>query len=200
MKGLFTICFLFLVSLAIAGGDHLVPGEAAMHTDVKMIGVSGKEYSLKDLQDEKGIVVIFSCNTCPFVRGWEDRYNEIYDWAKQNRIGMVVLNSNFQKRDGDDSLDAMKAHAAEKNYEFSYLVDKESLLANYFGAQTTPHAFLLDKDFKLVYKGAIDDNYKSADDVKSAYLRDAIRCLAKGENIAIAETKPTGCSIKRKMD
>ncbi|WP_163711599.1 thioredoxin family protein [Mangrovibacterium lignilyticum] len=200
MKSLLTVCFLFLVSLAIAGGNQLMLGDKAKHTEVKMADTSGKEYSLTDLKKENGIVVIFSCNTCPFVLAWEDRYNDIYEWAKKNDVGIAVLDSNYMKRSGDDSLEAMKEHALEKHYNFPYLVDSESLIANAYGGQTTPHVFLFDKDFNLVYKGAIDDNYKNASDVKEEYLKDAITSLAAGEKIAVAETKPLGCSIKRKLD
>lgn len=200
MKGLWVVCFLFLAITAIAGGNQLQLGEKAPYTDVKMAGTSGEELSLADLKMENGIVVIFSCNTCPFVLAWENRYNDIYHWAKKNGVGLAMLNSNYQKRSGDDSLDAMKQHAAEKGYDFPYLVDRESLIANAFGGQTTPHVFLFDKAFKLVYKGAIDDNYKNAADVKEEYLKDAISSLANGEKIEIGETNPLGCSIKRKMN
>ena len=95
---------------------------------------------------------------------------------------------------------SMKEHAQAKGYQFPYLLDHESLLANAFGGQTTPHVFLFDKNFQLVYKGAIDDNYKEASAVKNHYLKDAIEHLAAGKPIAMSETKPVGCGIKRKLD
>jgi hypothetical protein len=113
---------------------------------------------------------------------------------------MVVLNSNHQKRDGDDSLEAMKKHAKEKGYYFYYALDDQSLIANTFGGQTTPHAFLFNSKMELVYKGAIDDSYKSAAEVKQPYLKDAIVSLSSGKPVVVAETKPVGCSIKRKLD
>ncbi len=94
----------------------------------------------------------------------------------------------------------MKTHASEKGYNFYYALDENSLLANSFGGQTTPHAFLFDGNMKLAYKGAIDDNSKSADDVKQAYLKDAVASLGSGKKVALAETNPQGCSIKRKLD
>ncbi|WP_372772466.1 thioredoxin family protein [Mangrovibacterium sp.] len=200
MKGLFAICFLLIAGLAVAEVNQLKLGDKAPHTDVKMTGTTGENFSMLDLKKENGLVVIFSCNTCPFVIAWEDRYNGIAEWANNNNVGLVMLNSNYMKRSGDDSLEAMKKHASEKNYNFPYLVDKESLVANAFGGQTTPHVFLFDRDFKLVFKGAIDDNFKNASEVKQNYLKDAITSLAKGEPIVTAETKPIGCSIKRKID
>lgn len=178
----------------------LAIGDKAVLTDVKMTDVTGKEVSLADVKKENGLLVLFSCNTCPFVMKWEGRYNDIKAWAGKNDVGMVVLNSNYQKRDGVESMEAMKQRAKEQGYSFYYVVDKDSKIANAFGGQTTPHAFLFDGDFKLAYKGAIDDNYDSAEAVKQAYLKDAIYSLANGKQVAVTETKPVGCSIKRKLD
>lgn len=179
-------------------------GESAPLADTKMKEVGGSEYSLNDLKGEKGLLVIFSCNSCPFVvgngegsEGWEGRYNDLYDFATKSEIGMVLVNSNEAKRDGDDSFEKMKEHAKEQSYKSQYVMDSNSELANAFGAKTTPHVFLFDTNMKLVYKGAIDDNVKSAKDVKDAYLKVAIRLLAADTEIKNKETKATGCSIKR---
>lgn len=185
---------------ASSGDGQIGIGGEAKHTDIKMKAVTGEQISLADVAKDNGILVLFSSNTCPFVIRWQDRYNDIKKWADKNEIGMIVLNSNYQNRDGVDSFEAMKDHAEEHNYNFHYAVDKESKIANAFGGQTTPHAFLFDNDMKLVYKGAIDDNYKSADEVKKHYLKDAIVSLGDGEKVAVAETNPVGCSIKRKLD
>jgi thioredoxin-related protein len=196
--------FIILVSVTVfassGDGNKLAIGDKAVHTDVKMLDVSGEKISLEDAKKENGVIVLFSCNTCPFVLRWEDRYSDVKAWADKNDVGMIVLNSNYQKRNGDDSYEAMKKHAHEKKYDFYYVVDENSLLANAFGGQTTPHAFLFDGQMNLVYKGAIDDSYKSADDVKQAYLKDAIIEIGKGQTVSLAETKAQGCSIKRKID
>ena len=165
-----------------------------------MDDVSGVKISLADVKKENGLLVLFSSNTCPFVMQWEGRYPDLKAWADKNKVGMVVLNSNHQKRDGDDSFDAMKKHAKDKGYNFYYALDDQSLIANTFGGQTTPHAFLFNSKMELVYKGAIDDSYKSAEEVKQPYLKDAISSLADGKEISVKETKPVGCSIKRKID
>lgn len=197
------ITLIFAASLYAAAQVHLPDfnvGDKAVLTNVKMKDVSGKEYDLNDLKKANGLVVIFSCNTCPFVKMWEGRYPEIKKWADEHEVGMVLVNSNYQKRDGDDSFQAMKEHAEEHNYTMPYVIDKDSRLANAFDAKTTPHVFLFDKGFTLVYKGAIDDDYKSADNVKSPYLKNAISQLAAGKMVAKSETPPVGCSIKRKLD
>lgn len=186
--------------LAANNGGKLAIGDKAGFIDIKMDDVSGVKISMADVKKENGLLVLFSSNTCPFVMQWEGRYPELKAWADKNKVGMVVLNSNHQKRDSDDSLEAMKKHAKEKGYNFYYALDNESVIANAYGGQTTPHAFLFNNKMELVYKGAIDDSYKSASDVKQAYVKDAIANLSGGKAVVIAETKPVGCSIKRKIE
>jgi len=202
MKKLLVLLMVVLTVPVIAstGNGQIGIGGEAEYTDVKMKAVSGEKVSLSDVAKDNGLIVLFSCNTCPFVKRWESRYPQIKEWADNNDVGMIVLNSNYQNRDGVDSFDAMKKHAEEKDYHFHYVVDEESKIANAFGGQTTPHAFLFDKNMKLVYKGAIDDNYKSADEVQKHYLKDAVVSLGNGGEIAVSETKPMGCSIKRKTN
>lgn len=159
--------------------------------------VNGFSYSLKTLTEKNGIIVLFTSNTCPFVVKWEDRYKITEELAKKNNLGLVYINSNYKKRDGDDSYDEMKKHAKEMNYRFPYLLDEKSKLANAFGAKTTPHIFMFNSNYQLVYKGAIDDNYEDIDKVKEFYLEDAITQLVKGKKIKVSETNPVGCSIKR---
>jgi len=199
------IMFILLVAISVsvfANGNSgkLGIGDKAVLTDVKMEDVTGAKVSLADAKKENGILVLFSCNTCPFVLQWESRYPEIKSWADKNKVGMVVLNSNHQKHDAEESLEAMRNHATEKGYNFYYLLDKESAIANAFGGQTTPHAFLFNSKMELAYKGAIDDSYKSAEEVKQPYLKDAISNLSDGKEIVVTETKPVGCSIKRKIE
>ncbi len=172
-------------------------GDKAPLTDVKMANIDNKMFNLEDIKKEKGILVMFSCNTCPFVIAWEDRYPELGEICKINNIGFAIINSNEAKRDGEDSFDEMKKHANEKNYNTYYLIDKASQLANAFGAKTTPHVFLFNSQFELVYKGAIDDNFENKNAVKEHYLKNALEQLSIGEKITKPETKAIGCSIKR---
>ena len=202
MKKVIFVCILVATVMVSTAGNNgkLGIGDKPVYTEVKMDDVSGSKISLADVKKENGLLVLFSSNTCPFVMQWEGRYPDLKAWADKNKVGMVVLNSNHQKREGDDSFEAMKKHAKEKGYNFYYALDDQSLIANTFGGQTTPHAFLFNSKMELVYKGAIDDSYKSADEVKQPYLKDAISSIATGKEIAVKETKPVGCSIKRKID
>ena len=108
-----------------------------------MNSTAGDQYNLTTLAKPNGLLVVFSCNTCPFVLAWEDRYPELFDKADQMQIGVALVNSNEAKRGGEDSSIEMEKHARENGYEnIPYLVDKDSQLANAFGAKTTPHVFL----------------------------------------------------------
>ena len=179
-------------------------GKKVSLTNHKMKAVSGQDFSLEDLVTENGMLVIFSCNTCPFVvgnqsmQGWQGRYNEIYDLCKRNRIGMVLVNSNEAKRGNVDSFTEMQKHSENQKYDAPYLMDRDSKLADAFGASTTPHVFLMNKDFSLIYKGAIDDNVNSSSEVKESWLKDALNATGTNKTIAVTETRNSGCSIKRK--
>ena len=197
-KFLFILILSSLSCILQAQHRQLEINEKTTLLDYKMKDISEKMLSLNEIKKENGLLVIFSCNTCPFVLAWEDRYPLIGQWAEENKVGLVLVNSNYQKRAGDDSFEAMQIHAKDKNYNCYYTVDHESQLANAWGAQTTPHVFLFDKTFQLVYKGAIDDNFRSATEVKEHYLKNALANLGAGKEIQVKETPPKGCSIKRK--
>ena len=187
-----------LLTFAFTANNMLEIGEKAPLADSKMADVSGKSVSLNDIKQENGLLVIFSCNTCPFVLGWEDQYPELGKLSKKNNIGMVLVNSNEGKRTGDDSMEEMKAHYKDAGYNTPYLIDENHKLADAMGAKTTPHVYLFDKDMKLVYRGAINDKYENKDKMATKfYLNDAIAQLVKGESIDNPVTTERGCSIKR---
>ncbi len=201
MKKLFLPFLLVLAGLGLSfkGGDMLAVGDKAPLVDYKMTDVvSGKSLSLNELKQEQGLLVIFSCNTCPFVLGWEDQYPELQRLATSLNVGMVLVNSNEAKRKGDDSPAAMKAHHQEAGYQSPYVIDKDHKLADAMGAATTPHVFLYDKDLKLVYRGSINDKYeKRGEEPSQFYLIKALEALANGKAIDPATTRQIGCSIKR---
>ena len=189
---------LFVLAFAPAITEELEIGKKAPKTELKMKDVSGKQLSLNDMKGKNGLLVVFSCNTCPWVINWQDRYNEIHELARKNNVGMVAVNSNEAQRDEDDSFSAMVEHAKANGYTFNYVVDNNSELADAFGATRTPHIFLFNKDMKLVYRGAIDDNAKNKSAVEKPYLKNAIESMVKGQEIDPSSTRSLGCTIKRK--
>lgn len=193
------ILFTSLIGLmAFAPVTPLQLGQKAPMTDHAMNDMSNRPVTLDQLKGKHGLVVIFSCNTCPFVIAWEDRYNELYEHAKKNSMGFVLINSNEAKRQGDDSMEQMVAHAKEKGYaDFPYLVDAGHKLADAFGATKTPDVFVFNGKMELVYKGAIDDNERDKAAVTKKYLMDAMDATHQGKVPDPATTKSVGCSIKR---
>jgi len=173
-------------------------GDAAPSTEVKMPNVDGRSFSLSDVKGKNGLCVVFSCNTCPYVIGWEDRYNDLAKLCKKNGVGFILVNSNEAKRGDDDSMEAMLAHAKEIGYgDYPYVADSNHVLADAFGATKTPDVFLFNGKMELAYKGAIDDNMKEPGAVKEPYLTSAINNMVAGKPCTPAETKAIGCTIKR---
>ena len=172
-------------------------GEQMPMQQTETFDTNEKSRTLNGNLKNNGLLVVFTSNSCPFVVMWEDRYKLLEVKCRNSNIGMVYINSNQAKRNGDDSVEKMKNHSKEMGYTFPYLIDKNSEIANAFGAKTTPHIFLFNNEKTLVYKGAIDDNYKSANDVTENYLLDALENVSNQQSISIKETKAVGCSIKR---
>tara|TARA_Y100001970_G_scaffold192724_1_gene234249 strand:+ start:153 stop:737 length:585 start_codon:yes stop_codon:yes gene_type:complete len=164
----------------------------------QLADISGKTLTLSDVKGDQGTLVIFSCNTCPWVIRWEDRYVSIADAYLSKGIGMIAVNSNEGRFNGDDSMDEMIQHARENDYNFPYAQDPGSKLAYAFGATKTPHIYLFDKRDKLIYRGAIDDNARDKDDVDNTYLADAIDALLARKDIKVKTSKALGCGIKFK--
>lgn len=185
--------------LTSADISELAIGAKMPKADKNMSDVSGKEISLGAAKTAKGVLVIFSCNTCPYVRLSESRIKEYTDLCSQKGIGAILVNSNEAQRGeaDDDNLEAMKKYYAEQKLTCYYTVDTKSEVADAFGATRTPQCFLFDKDGLLVYKGAIDDNVKDPKAVKNFYLKDAITAVADGKKPATTESKSIGCTIKR---
>ena len=190
------ISLILIGCLTILSAKELDLGSILPLGDIKMADISGKDISLNDAKGENGLLVIFSCNTCPWVIAWEDRYVELADTYKDKGVGIVAINSNETKFENVDSMEEMQEHAQENGYNFYYTMDKKSNLAGAFGATRTPHIYLFDKKDKLVYRGAIDDNARKPDKVENTYLADAIDNMLAGSAIDPAATKALGCAIK----
>lgn len=177
--------------------DPLPIGASMPNPDLKMKDVSGKEISLNSAKKKNGLLVMFSCNTCPYVIKNQSRTIEASKHAIANDIGVAILNSNEAYRGNEDSYEAMKEYAADQKYDCHYLVDQNHVMADAFGANRTPECFLFDKDGKLVYHGAIDDNPNDASSVNRKHLVEAINELKSGKEIAVKESRSVGCTIKR---
>ena len=188
----------FLISLSLLWAKELELGATLPFPEVKMADISGKDISLNDAKGENGLLVIFSCNTCPWVIEWEDRYVSLATEFKPQGLGVIAINSNERQFESVDSMEEMQKHAKDLGYNFYYTMDSGSKLAREFGATRTPHIYLFNKNDKLVYRGAIDDNSRYPDQVEETYLADAINNMLAGKTVDPALTKALGCSIKFK--
>jgi peroxiredoxin len=191
------------ILIHIIGFTFLLAGELEIGStmplkDLELADISGKNITLANAKGDAGTLVVFSCNTCPWVIRWEDRYVSLANTYAQKGIGMIAVNSNAARFGGEDSLEEMVEHAKNNGYNFPYAQDSESELASAFGATKTPHIYLFDGDDKLVYRGAIDDNAKNAKKVDEPFLANAIDALLAGNPINPQTTKALGCSIKFK--
>ncbi len=197
MQQTFKYFFSLLILLtAIISAEELPIGSNLPLADNEMQEISGNTITLKGAMGESGLIVIFSCNTCPWVKAWNDRYVSITKKYQPLGVNVVALNSNEASRAGDESLSAMRKFAKKNDYNFSYAVDKNSELAYAFGASRTPHVYLFNAEGVLVYRGAIDDNSRNAKAVKEPFLATAIDQLLAGEEISTASSKALGCAIK----
>ncbi len=196
-----TAAFLSVVSVTSFAQDakQLQPGDALPRISTEMYSATdGSLIPYYKAAGENGLLVVFSCNTCPFVVKNEAVTKETIAYAKKHNVGVVIINSNEAKRDGDDAFTAMKGYAAKMGYEVPYLEDKGSALANAFGANHTPEIFLFSNKNVLVYKGAMNDNPGNPANAKVSYINNAIDAILADRTPDPATTKSIGCSIKRK--
>lgn len=200
MKKSIPICVAFAAIAILAFSPvrtNLSIGSSIPNPELKMKDVSGKEVSFKDSKRENGLLVMFSCNTCPVVIKNQDRTHDICKVALDKNVGVILLNSNEASRDDGESLSDMQAYAKQQGYKWSYAIDKNSVMADAFGAMRTPECFLFDKNLKLVYHGAIDDNPGNQSAVGRRHLEEAINEMLSGKTVTINTTRSVGCGIKR---
>jgi peroxiredoxin len=175
-----------MIPLAI--GAHAVP--------FSLIGVDDRTHSLADYAEKPVLVVIFSCNHCPYVRAWEDRMVALQAEYAARGVQFLVINANDPAKYPEDDFPSMKQRAAEKGFNFPYLYDETQEIARAYGATRTPEVFVFDAERVLRYHGAIDDNHENPQAVTRHYLREALDAVLSGTQPAAAQTPPVGCTIK----
>ena len=181
---------LLAITVASARADVKIgdkaPGFASLPT------VDGKKVSLDDYKDAKAVVLVFTCNACPVAVAYEDRFVEFTKKYADKGVKFVAINSS-----PSEDLEKMKQRAEEKGFNYAYAYSEEGTCAEEFGAKVTPHIFVLDKDRKVVYKGAFDDNQNDSK-VEKHYVADAVDAVLAGKSVPVAETKAVGCGLRTK--
>jgi peroxiredoxin len=158
-------------------------------------GADGGRHSLRSFDDKPVLVVMFTCNHCPYVVAYEDRMIAIQrDYAGKG-VQLVAINANDDKAYPEDGYPEMVKRAKAKGFNFPYLRDPDQKAAEAYGAVCTPHVFAFDKDRNLRYRGRIDDS-REPKQVKSRDLRNALDDMLAGRGVKAADTRPFGCSIK----
>ena len=185
---------LLLPAVCIAGefNKNLNVGDAAPAWK-DLPGTDGKKHSLADHADKDVVVVVFTCNSCACSVEYEDRIIAFAQKYKE-KVALVAVNVNTIP---DDRLDAMKKKAEKRKFPFEYLYDESQKTARDYGATYTPEFFVLTKDRKVAYMGAMDDKTK-ADEVREKYLESAIDAVLKGDKPSKVETVAHGCLIRYK--
>jgi peroxiredoxin len=165
-------------------------------TDFKLKNVDESTFSLSDIKDAKGYIVVFTCNECPFAKMYEDRLISLHNTYAPKGYSVITINPNVSADNEKESFGAMQKRAKEKEFPFVYLADENKEVFPKYGAVRTPHVFLLDAERKVQYIGTIDNNARSAKDVTIKYVENAIDALENGKKPNPNFTKAIGCPVK----
>ncbi len=174
-------------------------GDIASNFSLK--NIDGNLVSLSDYKSKKGVIVIFTCNSCPYANMYEDRIIALHEAYNPEGYPVLAIMPNDVEKKPSDSFDNMKKRASEKSYKFPYLIDESQEIAKAFGATKTPHVFLLnnnDNNYEVSYIGAIDDNVRDESKVKVKYVENAIAELKDGKPVSKTTAIAVGCTIKWK--
>lgn len=196
-KTLSTLIIILITAVTLSA--QLNPGDAAV--DFKLKNVDGKMVSLSDYKDQKGVIVVFTCNPCPFAKAYEQRIIQLHETYAPQGYPVVAIDPNDDEISPEDTFDKMKERAAEKSYPFPYLKDETQAIYKAYGASRTPHVFILENNkgkFKVAYVGAIDDNAMDSAAVTKKYVENALTAMQSGKKPDPDVTKAIGCTIKTK--
>ena len=160
--------------------------------------VSGEFVGMSTYPEAKGMIVVFTCNHCPFAKLYPERMNELYRKYAAQGIPLLAISSTDTVLFEEDGFAEMQKVAQQQGFVFPYLFDAEQTVVQDFGAQKTPHAFVLSRSeegWKIVYSGSIDDNGADPSAVKHKYVEDAVRAVLKHKKVKVAHTSSIGCFI-----
>lgn len=193
MKRLMMMMVAVIITAAGSVKNGVNVGDQA--TDFKLKNVDGKLVSLADYKDAKGFIVIFDCNTCPYSKVYNQRIINLHNKYAPQGVPVIAINPN---EGSGDSFEEMVRIANKKKYPYPYLYDETQTVARAYGATNTPHVFVLTKQLKVTYIGAIDDNARNEKAVTKRYVEDAVEAMLTGKTPSVTKTKAIGCGIKWK--
>ena len=189
----------FSAFLSQAQNATLKAGDTA--PDFKLKNVDGKEVSFNSFPKAKGYIVVFTCNTCPYAVGYEQRIIDLDNKFRPQGYPVIAINPNDPEASTADTFDKMQELAKNKKYPFPYLFDAGQKVTDQYGAKRTPHLFIISKTAKgnvVEYVGAIDNDPEGNNAQKTKYAEDVIASLKSNQKPTITQTKEIGCTVKRK--
>jgi peroxiredoxin len=164
--------------------------------DFRLLGTDGKTYSLVDFADAKGLVIVFTCNHCPYAQAAWPVLIDLAQNYQEKGIQFVAINPNDPVRYPEDSFEKMKDLVSEWGIDFPYLWDETQKVAKKYKAQCTPDIYVFNKNRTLFYHGRINDNWQNPDQVTEENLKDALEELLGGKLLPEHQPPSMGCSIK----
>jgi peroxiredoxin len=176
--------------MALTQGEPLI--------DFSLPATDGQPHTPTDYTDKKVLVIVFTCNHCPYALAWEPRLIDIQAHYADKGVQLIGINANDAQKYPADSFEKMQQHVTENQWNFPYLHDETQAIATAYGAQRTPEVFVFNDKRTLQYHGTIDDNYEAPEDVQQTYLRDALDAILAGNTPPVTHTDPVGCTIKWK--
>ncbi|MNK03380.1 thiol-disulfide oxidoreductase [compost metagenome] len=201
MKKLLLACLTIFLATAVNAQTGYQVGDLA--SDFNLKNVDGKNISLASHKNAKGYIVVFTCNTCPVSKAYEARVEALNKTYASKGYPVVAVNTNDPVASPGDTYEKMQERAKEKGFSFAYLLDPNHTYTKKYGAQRTPHVFVLQKTAKgneVAYVGAIDNDQQEANAQRDNYVQNAVNQLLKGEKPSVASTKAIGCTIKWKKE
>ena len=198
-KIILLVMLAFSAFLSQAQNATLKAGDTA--PDFKLRNVDGKEVSFASFPKAKGYIVVFTCNTCPYAIGYEQRIIDLDNKFRPQGYPVIAINPNDPEASTADTFDKMQELAKSKKYPFPYLFDAGQKITDQYGAKRTPHLFIVSKTAKgnvVEYVGAIDNDPEGNNAQKTKYAEDVIASLKSNQKPAITQTKEIGCTVKRK--
>ena len=198
-KIILLVMLAFSAFLSQAQNATLKAGDTA--PDFKLKNVDGKEVSFASFPKAKGYIVVFTCNTCPYAVGYEQRIIDLDNKFRPQGYPVIAINPNDPEASKADTFDKMQDLAKNKKYPFPYLFDAGQKVTDQYGAKRTPHLFIISKTATgnvVEYVGAIDNDPEGKNPQKIKYAEDVIAALKSNQKPAITQTKEIGCTVKRK--
>ncbi|MEP6949817.1 MAG: thioredoxin family protein [Ginsengibacter sp.] len=201
MKKYITICFTFFCFFTKAQVITIAPGKIA--PDIKLLNIDDKLVSFNDYPSAKGFIVVFTCNTCPYSKAYEQRIIELNNKYAALGFPVIAINPNDPEASPGDNFAKMKQRAKSSKYNFPYLYDKGQAVTTLYGAKNTPHVFIVSKTAQgniIEYTGAIDNDTPNTNPGKTRYVEEALSALLNNKKPAITVTKAIGCRVSWKKD